>query len=427
MRGPVTEQTPSSPFRQAALDQLRTPDQLGGMIRVVGPSGWILALALAFVIAAAGYWSLYGRVATFVQGRGILGPSYDESRTIVATHAGILRTLNVGLGEKVMKGQLLGSVEITSSLEDRRDAERTLKALRDEHARIEAYWKQYEAKNLANFETEEKDLRAEVSWNQEKVKSRQRILDGLSELNAKGLATSVQKEAARDQLIDASAELAQSTLKLEQLDASRIRLENERQEAIAAIGDRLLRAEEALSDALDTLANGGRIFSTMDGVVVEIEGSLDTYVEPGTPLLRVQSVRDELDGVFFAEPRQGKRIRTDMQVNISPSIVERDRYGTIRGRVAWVSEEPQSESAVIRQVGNETLARSFVGNEPPIAFGVRLERDPLTPSGLRWTSGTGPDTAIPAGTISVADVAVKEEPPAVLIVPALRHLLGIDP
>lgn len=423
----ATEEAKASPFRQAALDRLKTPDQLGGLIRVVGPSGWILALSIAFVIAAAGYWSIYGRVATFVAGRGILGPSYDESRSVVATHAGLLRTLNVKLGDKVHKGQLLGSVEIMATLQDRRDAERTLKAVKAERARIHAYWEQYAAKRLANLETEEKDLKVEVNWNQEKVKSRQRILDGMLELNRKGLATTVQVETARDEVINVSAELAQSMLRLEKVDAARIELANEQQSAIDAIEDRLLRARETLSDTLDTLDNGGRILATMDGVVVELDGRLDTYVEPGTPLLRVQSVRDKLDGVFFAEPQQGKRIRTGMMVNVAPSIVERDRYGTIVGRVVWVSEEPQSESAVVRQVGNETLARSLIGSEPPIAFGVALERDPVTPSGLRWTSGTGPEAPIPSGTIATADVAVKEEPPLVLIVPALRHIFGIDP
>lgn len=422
-----TEHGASSIFRKAAFDRLQTPDQIGGLVRVVGPAGWVLALSIAFVMAAAGYWSVYGRVSTFVEGRGILGPSYDESRNVVATHAGILRQLNVGLGDKVKKGQLLGSIEITASIQEQRDAGRTLKSVKEERARIQAYWKQYFAKRLSDLASEESDLKIEATWNDEKVKSRQRILDGLLDLNKKGLATSVQVETARDQVIDASSDLAQTNLKLERVEASRIQLANEQQSAIDAIEDRLLRAQESLADARDTLAQGGRILSTMDGVVVEVDGSLDTFVEPGSKLLRIQSLRDELDGVFFAEPQQGKKIREGMQVNVAPSIVERDRYGTIRAHVAWVSVEPQSESAVIRQVGNETLAHSFVGSEPPIAFGVKLERDPFTVSGLRWTSGTGPDTSIPTGTIAVADVAVKEEPPIVLIVPALRRLLGIDP
>ncbi|MGU3495503.1 NHLP bacteriocin system secretion protein [Xanthobacteraceae bacterium A53D] len=422
-----TERPASGIFRQSALDRLQSPEQIGSLIRVVGPSGWILLLSLAFVIAGAAYWSVYGRVSAFVEGRGILGPSYDESRDIVATHAGILRQVNVGLGARVQKGQLLGTIEITAALQDRRDAERTLRSVQDEHARIQAYWAQYSGKRLANLDIEEADLKTEASWHDQKVKSRQRILDALTDLNKKGLATSVELETARDQVINASADLAQTNLKLEKVAAARLELANEQQTAIDAIADRLLHAQETLADARDTLHRGGRILSTLDGVVVEVDGSLDTYVEPGAQILRIQALREELDGVFFAEPRQGKKIREGMAVNVSPSIIERDRYGTIRGRVAWVSEQPQSESAVIRQVGNRTLAHSFIGAEPPIAFGVKLERDPATPSGLRWTSGTGPDMPVPVGTIAMADVAVKQEPPIVLLIPALRRLIGIDP
>ncbi|WP_176084493.1 NHLP bacteriocin system secretion protein [Martelella sp. HB161492] len=413
-------------YRQSALKHLQTPESADSLMRVVGPSGWVVLVAIAIVIGGAIYWGFFGTVTTFVQGKGILGPAFGETRDFVVTHSGILQSLPPKLGDTIKKGDLIAAVEIISVAQDKREADRTLRSLKDEQALLQSYWNTLLPQQLSDLKKKEADLSKQAEWEQKQVDSRQKILDGFEKASATGAITALRLDEARDSLIQASTTLAQTKLDLDQIAAQRLELDNRKTTAFQSMNDRLLQAEENISDLEDTLQSGGKVYSDIDGKVIDVEGSPGAYVEPGSPLLTVQPVDESIDGVFFANPLNGKKITAGMEVNVAPSTVEAARFGTIRGKVVWVSQDPQSDTAVERQIGNATLAKSLTGDVAPIAFGVILDRDKQAPSGFQWTSGHGPDMQIPPGTLADADVAVESVPPIVLVIPAIRHLLGLD-
>lgn len=421
-----TARSDQSLFRKEALDRLRTPEQVDRLMHVVGPTGWVLLLSLAFVLGCAVYWSVAGRIATYVEGRGILGPAFGERREVVAPAAGILRQVLVKTGDTVKSGQLLAKVEMLDASEMQQDAQRTLKSIENERARQAAFWTSFIATQTSDFAAQKASLQSQITWAQQQIDGRQQILNSLTDLQSRGLATEIQVESARDDLISASASLDGAKVQLQQLQAKQLDLENQRMTAMSGFDDRILQAQEQLANARLRLDQGGRILADMDGVVVERDGQIDAAVQPGSPILAIQAQRTDLEGVFFAEPLHGKDIRVGMAANVAPSTAQPERYGTIRAKVVWVSPQPQSMSAVNLQLGNATLAQSLVGDTPPISFGVVLERDPSTPSGFAWTSGKGPPTAIETGTLATANVAIREDAPAVLVIPALRRLAGLD-
>ncbi|MQT13610.1 NHLP bacteriocin system secretion protein [Segnochrobactrum spirostomi] len=414
-------------YRQQALDKLRTPEQVDRLMHVVGPAGWILLLSIIVVLGFALYWSLAGRIATSVEAQGILDPAFGEQHDIVAPAAGILRAVLVRPGDSVKKGELLAKVEILSDVEMRDNAQRTLQSLQQERTNQSAFWDNFIAAQNQDFAAQRATLQDQIKWAGEQITARQQILTSLMALEAKGLATSVQVESARDDLISASSSQDSARNQLQQLQARSLDIQNQRQTALSNLDDRILQAQEQLANAQSQLHQEGRIVADMDGVVVEREGEIDTAVQPGSPIVAIQKAQPILRGVFFAEPRLGKDVRVGMSVNVAPSTASPSRYGTIRGKIVWVSPAPLSMQAVTQQLGNATLAQTLAGNAPPIAFGVALERDPSTPSGFAWTSGRGPDQAIETGTLASAKVSIREDAPAVLIVPAIRRLLGIEP
>ena len=77
---------------------------------------------------------------------------------------------------------------------------------------------------------------------------------------------------------------------------------------------------------------------------------------------------------------------------------------------------------MMRILHNEQLVDSFLSetNGTPIGVRAELVAEPSTPSGYRWTSGTGPDVALTSGTRCTAYVTTRTQRPIELVFPALE-------
>jgi HlyD family secretion protein len=147
-------------------------------------------------------------------------------------------------------------------------------------------------------------------------------------------------------------------------------------------------------------------------------------VSPGTPVLSVEVLSEDLMAVLFVPASAGKKVQRGMAVQVSPSTVKREEYGSILGRVVWVAEFPSTTRGMTRLLGNEALVTKLMAEGPPIQVNVALIRDPATPTGYRWSSSRGPSLKISSGTLASGDVVVKEDRPIALVIPTLREKLG---
>jgi multidrug efflux pump subunit AcrA (membrane-fusion protein) len=127
---------PSPLFRDAALRNLASPEQLDQAIRITRPRAWIVLLILCLVLAAVFLWSFFGSLPSTISGQGILireGGTYN----IVALGGGVLAEFNdLQSGQAIHKGQMLGRIA-QPLLTIQRDAARTeLRQLETERASV---------------------------------------------------------------------------------------------------------------------------------------------------------------------------------------------------------------------------------------------------------------------------------------------------
>src|SRR5947207_6893228 len=59
-------------FRDEALEQLSSPEQLDQLLQVVNPKSWIPIVTLGALLLIAILWSLFGRIPVTVEGEGLL-------------------------------------------------------------------------------------------------------------------------------------------------------------------------------------------------------------------------------------------------------------------------------------------------------------------------------------------------------------------
>jgi HlyD family secretion protein len=111
-----------------------------------------------------------------------------------------------------------------------------------------------------------------------------------------------------------------------------------------------------------------------------------------------------------------------MEVQLAPSIVKKERYGLMLGRVRSVESFPSTRQGMMRVLHNEQLVDAFLAETNGTPIGVRAELllQPNTPSGYRWSSGNGPDVVLTSGTRCTGYVTTRTQRPLGLVFPAFE-------
>jgi HlyD family secretion protein len=411
-------------FRKVALERLSSPEQLDQLVQVTDPRGWLALTGLGALLLAAIGWGIWGSIPTESQGEGILIREGGVS-SLVAAGSGQVEEVLVAVGDSIAKGQPVAKIRQDSLLRQIHDNTSKLAALRGELAaavRSSGEQKRLRARDLAqqranlqrSIEAAEKD----VGLLREKVEAEQALLnDGL--ITKQAFVTTQQAlNAKRDEL--AGHRLDLNGLDLKRLEADQ-QLDQQLEARQAAIRDLDLATRE-LSAQLGENVN---VLSPYAGRVLEVLADRGAVVSPGTPVLNIEVLSQDLRAVLFVPASAGKKVQKGMPVRIAPSTVKREEFGTMLGRVLWVAEFPSTARGMTRLLGNEALVTKLMEQGPPIQVDVSLERDPRTPTGYRWSSSRGPSLKISSGTLASGDVVVRTDPPISLVIPTLRENLGL--
>ena len=120
-----------------------------------------------------------------------------------------------------------------------------------------------------------------------------------------------------------------------------------------------------------------------------------------------------------------------MPVQVTPSLVKRERYGGIVGEVTKVSPFPVTVQDMATIIGNQNVAQNIsetltkAGAQAAVQVFANLERDDSTISGYQWSSSKGPPIEISSGTTTQVRVKVGEIAPIAYIIPILKTLTGV--
>jgi HlyD family secretion protein len=410
-------------FRKVALERLSSPEQLDQLMQVTDPKGWLALGALGALLLASVTWGVLGSIPTEARGEGILLRQGGVSN-LVAAENGQVEEILVAVGDVIQKGQVVARIrqeELLRQIQDSRDKLADARSKYQELVRYAGAQRQLRDRDLAqqraNLGQTVAAADREVALIRERIASERDLLkDGL--ITRQTLLTSEQSlNAAQDKLANAQLEL--NGLELKRVDAEQ-QLDQQIQTREAEIRDLAIELRERQAKLGET----ARITSPRAGRVLELLVDRGDVVNPGTALLNLEVVSDDLVAVLFVPATAGKRVQPGMQVRVTPSTVKREEFGSILGKVTWAAEYPSTSRGMIRLLGNEALVTKLMEEGPPIQVNVTLDRDPATPSGFRWSSSTGPSLKISSGTLATGDVVVRQEPPINLVIPKVREKLG---
>lgn len=414
-------------FRQNALDRLATPEELDRTLKVTSPRAWLVAAALVVIVVSAVAWSFLGVIPRKVQGEGILLKA-GGIQQIVANGTGQIEEVNVYPGQKVQPGQIVARISRPELDTQINGVRRLIAELRERYEELLAY---------ANMDTDLRETllrerRQSLEDSLETLRNRREHLsekiENQEELHREGLLTLQTLAESRLERDRVEHEIAGNRNELQSLEVESLSTDHERRERINQLETRLSEEEIKLEELLLRRDLETRVVSRFTGRVIEIMKNEGAATQPGTPVVRLELLgRDiqDLQAVFFIDPRKGQQVAPGMTVQISPSTVRREEDGVIVGRVLQVSEYPATPEAMMEVLSNESLVQTLSSGGAPVQAWAELIPDEATPTGYRWTSGQGPDVLLRSGILCEVSVVVEEKPPITLLLPALRRWLGV--
>lgn len=411
-------------FRKVALERLSSPEQLDQMVQVTDPKGWLALAGIGALLLAAIGWGVFGSIPTEAQGAGILLRQGGVS-DLVSNAAGQVQEVLVSVGDVIEKRQPVARIQqdaLLRQIADDRSKQRLLQSQYAEAAGIAGQQKRLRARDLAqqrsNLERSIESLEKDVTLLRERLDAQQGLLnDGLITKET-FLTTQQSLNAKRDQL-------AQARLDLNGLDLKRIEADQQLDQQLEARQTTIRDLEIEIRELNAKLGENVNILSPYSGRVLEVLANRGDVVNPGSPILSVEVLSENLQAVLFVPASTGKQVQPGMAVRLSPSTVKREEYGSLLGKVTWVAEFPSTSRGMVRLIGNEALVTSLMTLGTPIQVNVALERDPATPTGYRWSSSRGPNLKISSGTLASGDIVIKEDRPIHLVIPKIREATGL--
>ncbi|MEM7404039.1 MAG: NHLP bacteriocin system secretion protein [Pseudomonadota bacterium] len=232
---------------------------------------------------------------------------------------------------------------------------------------------------------------------------------------------------SQNDLTTRQEQLMDLRLELQSLENQRTDLEKQRLEAEIRRRMEVTDLERQIRQNEKSLAESRDIKSEYAGRVMELTASTGERVTQGTRLGSIDTTEGSsknIEAVAYFKVKDGKRIEPGMTLRLTPSSVQRERFGSLIATVTEVSDLPVTEDGATAVVGISETARDLTKDGHTIQVFAKLEKDAQTASGFQWDTTSGPEFAVNTGTTAVALANIEERPPLTFVVPILRNWKG---
>lgn len=360
-------------FRKVSLERLSSPEELDQLITITSPRGWIALSGLIIILLASAFWGISGQIPVTVSGEGIITAS-EGVANIIHPVSGRVTDVSIRVGDYIKKGDIIARVENRELVEEINLIKRDVKLAQDF--------------SINNFNNNTGELSLALS----------ELYELAMQINT------VNRESAV-------------------YDENRIKKQIELKRN-AIISDLSYK----LKLAVDKLEENSSIVSHVEGRVLEVNIKKGDIIEAGitaASIIRDNSTVNSLEVVLYVSPDEGKKITAGMDVHIAPTIVKKEDYGYMLGKVISVSEYPVSVKSVEQTIGNQELADSFSKGNATIAVRVNLISDLSTVSGFKWSTSKGPDIKIDSGNICAGSIVIEKRRPIEMVLPYLKKSLNL--
>ena len=387
------------------------------------------SLSLAGLLSGFGYWACFCSLPVVYQGQGVIIVP-QEAIALQSRSSGQVIDVNIKVGDLVKKGQLVARLDLPQLHQQIRQVENNIQELSSQRAtvvaiqnqRTENTIRQIEKQRLT-LETNLKDLKQLDDLYTEKTKAYQQLVkEGvIAPLSVYITSLDFSLQSNRVQIANISPQLVDLVVREREIRLQDQQANNQRDNQI----DNLKRQKKVLETQL---VEDSKVLSRYTGRVLDLSINVGQFVNPGTRLGTI----DQSDvkhpptrAITFFTVGAAKRIFPGMEIEITPDIDYRRRFGGIVSQVSSVAQLPSTPADISQITGNDQLAQKLVAQKAVLRVDSVLEQDPYTFSGFKWTISNGPKIPIRQNTTTQVWITVEKRTPIDWVIPGIRKLTGI--
>lgn len=414
-------------FRKSALEKLSTPEKLDQLIKVTGPKAWIALFTVFIALGTGVCWAVFGTVKTKLDAIGVvLGGEIHE---VVATSQGQLVKLNIVIGDKVKKGDVIATIKQPELYQQIEDAKAILSDRKFEMGKLMAYGSQGSQLEGKLINQNRVSIQGEIESEKKKLAFLYTQLESENNLLNKGLIIKSQVAGTKQQIDASKNAIERLRAQMVETSSQQHNLGFDLQQKITLQNQRISEAQRNLQFLSERYETQNSIKSPYDGKVVEVLTDAGGVVGPGTPLFTLKNKGTEklakLHGILYIPSKDGKKIKKGMEALVVPSTVQPQEYGFIKGKVTYISDFPITQQGMMNSVKNDQLAKGLLSSGPLFEVHVEFEKDSKSFSGFKWTSARGPNISIKEGTSCNGKITINQEAPVTIVVPAFKKFFDL--
>ncbi|MFZ1027266.1 MAG: NHLP bacteriocin system secretion protein [Limnoraphis robusta] len=281
---------------------------------------------------------------------------------------------------------------------------------------------------VSNIETQLKELDVQkTNTDREYLQN----LNKVNEIKNNIQQIKVEKTNAEREYLQTLNQIDEIQTKQQEIEAEKAKLVQQNLEKEIDKTNKIEEIKRQIAQLELQLKKDSKVISQYDGRVLELSAVSGQFVNVGNSLGSIEAENPDkkmLSVVYFSD-KDGKQIKPGMTVQVTPSVVKRERYGGIIGQVTQVSSFPVTKQEMSVLIGNENLAnnlaQSVSNNAALIQVFVELEEDKSNISEYEWSSSNGPPLQISTGTTAQVRVQIGQVAPISYVMPIFRSLTGI--
>ncbi|MBK2026161.1 NHLP bacteriocin system secretion protein [Francisella philomiragia] len=412
-------------FRAKSFDRMASPEQIDQNLNIITPKWWLLLFASFLFILLFLIWGVFGTLNTKVYGTGVV-ITEGGLEAVQSQFGGEISEIYIAENKHVNAGDVVAKIIIhpreaeLKKLKNQLEIHRARLEKLDEETEIETAavknkYKFLRLKENFSLESKKKDYELKKWETQEFSKllnkgavSKLRYSDAMVEVN--NLFASVNIIEKGLPLLDVNERIELAQKKVEQVD--------DRKEFDILAGQ--------IESIENQLMKDSTIKSKYTGMASSYFYAPGDYIREGDVIGMIDPDNHGVVVYAMFASDDGKKIVVGSKAYISPSTVNKEKYGTMVGTVTKVTRYPVTSKAMENYFQSDSLVKKFSKIDSPIGVEIYLDRDESTVSGYKWTNGKGPAIEITRGTSVSASVTVKKEAPVELLIPFLRKITGIN-